>query len=46
MQLLLPGHLMMRFMKENLEAGLASMKANIVAELGRNPEAVMLLVSS
>ncbi|KAK9863838.1 hypothetical protein WJX84_009250, partial [Apatococcus fuscideae] len=42
-ELLLPGHLMMRFMKENLEAGLASMKANIVAEMGRNPDAVMLL---
>ena len=44
-QLLLPGHLMMRFLKENLEANLAGMKASIMQDMGRNSEAVMLTVS-
>ena len=36
---------MMRFVKENLEANLAGLKAGIINEMGRNSEAVMLSVS-
>ncbi len=37
---------MMRFVKENLEANLAGLKANITNDMGRNSEAVMLTVST